>query len=124
MSSFDSLTVTWARLGFTFYIYSDSGDYNYWLSYFSNDSTIDQILWDLNSSDSLILEIHISGKKSIEEEKERFLQINHLGILSIEEDSKSVYVTAPENTEAEWEEYFKQYSFITDTFIIAVCTDS
>ena len=124
MVDFDSITISSTNLGSTFYVYPDTGDYNYWLDYFANYSTVDRIFRNLDNPDSLILEIHVSGKKSIEEEKERFLQIDHLEILSIENDSKSIYVTVPENTEPEWEEYFKQYSFITDTFIIAVCTDS
>ena len=124
MSAFDSVIVRNTDLGGTFRVHPDSGSYDYWQNYFANDSTIDFIYPDLNSPDSLILIIHVSGKRSIEEEKERILQTNHLEIISIEEDSKSVYVTVPENRETEWKENFKQYSFITEVFIIAVCTES
>lgn len=123
LSNYDSVTVMETFLGSTFYLYADSGDYNYWLKYFENDSTIQNII-GYNSSDSLILKIKLTGKKSTEEERQRFLQIKNLEIIKIEEYPKLVYIDVPENKESEWVSFFMQYSFISHVYTIAVCTDS
>lgn len=123
LASYDSIIIQETFLGSTFYLYADSGDSNYWQNYFANDSTIQWII-TYNSSDSLILKIKLTGKKSTEEERQRFLSINNLEIIKIEEYPKLVYIDVPEKTETEWQSLFEQYSFISHVYIIAVCTDS
>jgi hypothetical protein len=81
ISGFDSVTVTESFLGGVFYLSADSGTYEYWLDYFDNDLTIERIDAIYPKPDSLILAIKVSGQKTIEEEKERFLQIKHITIL-------------------------------------------
>jgi hypothetical protein len=120
LSNIDSILVTETLLGSTFYLYADSADNNYWLEYFEKDSTIQSII-TYNTADSIILKIELSGKKSIEEEKQRFLGIKHLKIIIIEEHPKLVYIDVPENTESEWVAFFKQYSFISHVNIIGIC---
>jgi hypothetical protein len=53
LSRFDELRIMDSFLGCTFYLYADSADGNYWISFFENDSTVQRIIY-LNSSDSLI----------------------------------------------------------------------
>ncbi len=124
ISSFDSVVIGTTHLGAIFYIYANSGDYNYWADYFRDDSTI-QYIFNLNSSsDTLILKIVTSGEKSIEEEKQRLLHINNLQIINIEEQLKYVIVKVPKDTEFKWEAIFSQYIFISRVFVIGVCTDA
>jgi hypothetical protein len=120
ISAFDSIKVTDTYLGCTFYLYADSADYNYWLKYFENDSTIQSLIF-FNSADSLILKIRLTGKKSTEEERQRFLRIKNLKIIKIKEYPKLVYIDVPENTESEWVTIFNQYAFISHVYIMGVC---
>ena len=123
LASYDSITIQESFLGSTFYLYADSGNYNYWEDYFANDSTI-QNMYGYNSSDSLILVITLTGKKSTEEERQRFLNITNLEIINIEEYPKFVYISVPEATETEWQSLFEEYSFISHVFVIAICITS
>ena len=124
LSTFDSVTIIETHLGSDFYIYTDSGDFNYWVEYFKNDSTIQYLFNVSTTSDSLIMEFVLSGQKSVEEERRRFNEIDHLEIINIVEHTKSAYVVVPEDSEFRWVEKFKDYYFITYVNIIGVCTDS
>ena len=123
LSEFDSVRVTQTFLGDILYIYADSADIDYWLNYFENDSTIQNILVD-NNADSLILKIRLTGKKSTEEEQQRFLRIEHLTLIKIEEHPKLVYIDVPENTESDWEAFFNQFVFISHVYIMGICVSS
>lgn len=123
ISGFDSITVSESFLGSTFYLYADSGDYEYWLKYFDNDPTIDRIDANYPSPDSLILVIKLSGQKSVDEERERFLQIEHLTLLNIDIHRKYLDLDVPENSEERWKTFFEQYSFISYASVIGVCID-
>ena len=122
LSTFDSVSVVDSFLGSTFYFYAESGDTDYWQNYFENDSSI-QFFTTYNSSDSLILKIRISGKYSEELDYERFLEINNLEFLNVEKPENKVYVLVPENTETQWSEYFEQYEFISNAYVIGVCVE-
>ncbi len=120
LSNIDSILITETLLGSTFYLYADSADNDYWLEYFEKDSTIQSII-TYNTADSIILKIEVSGKKSTEKEKQRFIGIKHLKIIMIEEHPKLVYIDVTENTESEWVAFFKQYAFISHVNIIGIC---
>ncbi len=120
MSGFDSVVVTETFLGSTFYSYADSADDIYWLNYYENDSTIQRLIV-YTSNDSLILKIKLTGEKSSQEEKQRFLAIKNLEIIKIKEYPKLVYIDVPENTESEWASLFEQNLFITHAHVIGVC---
>ena len=70
------------------------------------------------------MEFVLSGQKSVEEERRRFNEIDHLEIINIVEHTKSAYVVVPEDSEFRWVEKFKDYYFITFVNIIGVCNDS
>lgn len=123
MSSFDSVVVGNYFLGSDFYLYADSGDYNYWVQYFVNDTTIFNIMNVSASKDSLILKLKSTGEKSIEEESQRLSSIKNLEIIKIEEQPKHVFVDVPENTESKWEAIFKEYEFVSAVYIVGVCCD-
>ncbi len=123
LSGFDSIKISAALLGGTIYLLADSGDYNYWYNYFKNDSTIQFIFLGSTNPDSLVLQIILTGKKSIYEETQIFNQIKHLKVINTEENTKLVYLTVPENSVSKWEELFSKYPFITRVLIIAVCTE-
>ena len=123
LSTLDSIVVLDTYLGSTFYLYADSGDYNYWLNYFNNDSTI-QNMSGYNSSDSLILVIRLTGQKSQDEEEQKFLEIKNLKIIKIEEYPNLVYIDVPDNTETRWADRLEQYPFILYAYPIYMCTNS
>ena len=122
LSTFDSVSIFDSYLGSTFYIFADSGDANYWQTYFENDSSIQHFI-TFNSADSLILEIRLFDKHSEESESQRFSRIKHLNIIRIEKSLNLVYISVPENKATEWTEFFEQYEFIIHAYVIAVCTD-
>ncbi len=123
VSGFDSIKVTDTFLGSTFYLYADSADANYWLDYFDNDSTIQELVV-FDTSDSLVLKIKVNGEKSTEEEQLRFSTIKNLEIIKIKEYPKLIYIDVPENTESYWATLFEQYDFIINVSIMAICFDS
>ena len=110
-------------MGGTIYLFADSGDYNYWYNYFKNDSTIQFTFSGSTNPDSLILQMVLTGEKSIDEETQIFNRIKHLKVINTEETTKLVYINVPENSVSKWEEIFSQYPFITRVLIIAVCTE-
>jgi hypothetical protein len=120
MSEFDSIKIKETYLGCTFYLYTDSADDIYWENYFQNDSTIQRLVV-INSADSLILKIKVTGEKTTEEEQHRFSLIKNLEIIKIKEHPKLVYVEVPENTESEWASLLEKYSFINKVSIIGIC---
>ncbi len=123
LSGFDSIKISSTLLGGTIYLLADSGDYNYWYNYFKNDSTIQFILSSSTNPDSLVLQMVLTGKKSIDEETQIFNQIKHLKVINTEETTKLVYLHVPEDFLLKWEEIFSQYPFITRVLIIAICTE-
>ena len=123
LSNIDSITVVETFLGSDFYIYADTGNYNSWAEFYKNDPTIKHLFQNNQDSDSLILRFELTGEKSILEERERFEQVEHFEIIKIEEHPKLVSIDVPENTESEWEIYFKQYEFIEEVYLVAVCVD-
>jgi hypothetical protein len=123
LSDYDSVTVTDSYLGDNFYLYADSGDYNYWYNYFAGDSTV-QLVHLVRAADSLILKITVSGEKPRGEESQRFQQIRHLQIISIEKYPGHVYVTVPEKSEESWCTYFRQFTFILSAVPVGLCTES
>src|SRR5574338_702620 len=88
LSNFDSITIVEAFLGGDFYIYADSGAYDSWKEYFKDDPTIKYFFRINPDSDSLLFLFVLTGQKSIEEEREKFEQIEHLSIIKIEEHPK------------------------------------
>jgi|GEM_PF-4261301 len=123
LSGFDSITIVETFLGSDFYIYADSGDYNSWKEYFKNDPTIKYLFRINPESDSLLFVFVLTGQKSLKEEIERFEQIEHLEIIKIEEHPKLVSIDVPEKTESEWAEFFKQYAFVSEAYVVAICVD-
>lgn len=122
ISQYDSISVTNSTLGATFELYADSGDYYYWLNYFENDPTIEQIYDSRPKPDSLILSVKVSGKISLEEETSRFLQIEHLTLLSTYiSPTKELFLDVPENSEERWKTYFEHFPFITNSTVIMIC---
>ena len=124
ISGFDSVTVTESFLGSVFYLSSDSGTYQYWQNYFDNDLTIESISGLYPKPDSLILAIKVSGQKTVEEEKQRFLLIEHLTIIDILTFERSLFLNVPEGSEEEWRLAFEEYPFIRFANVVIVCTDS
>ena len=124
LSGFDSVTIIDTHLGSDFYVYADSGDFIYWSDYFKNDSTIKYLFNVSSKPDSLIMEFILTGEKSVEEERKRFNEISHLEIINIIEQTKSAYVIVPEGSESRWAEKFKEYNFVSEVYIIGVCTES
>ena len=122
ISQFDSVTVAGSFLGSTFYLYADSGNYENWLHYFENDTTIDRIDAYYPAQDSLILVVKLTGQKSVDEETLRFSQIPHITIQSIEVHRKTLFLEVAENSEERWKLIFEQYPFISFVNIIAICT--
>jgi hypothetical protein len=122
LQQYDSIKINYSSLGGSFYLYADSGDYNYWSEYFKNDSTIQNIN-GFYSADSLILKIEFTGENPLEVERQRFLSINNLTIIKSEKPQQKVSVNVPEKTEAKWEEIFKQYSFVLYVIGLYVCYD-
>ena len=120
LSEFDSVQISHTFLGHTYHFVADSGDSDYWFDYFENDSTI-QFIGINNTSDTLQLEISVTGQRSFEEELQRFSNINHLVLVDIVEPQNKVYVIVPEDTESEWEKVFTKYDFILQVNIIGVC---
>lgn len=118
LSNFDSVIIREMFLEGYLYIYADSGNYDHWLNYFKDDSTIQYIHTANSSPDSLVLKFFLTRKRVIEEEIQRFQEIKHLQIIKIEEQPKLVNVGVPKNTESEWEAIFKDYSFISYVYII------
>ena len=123
LSGFDSVTVTRTLLGGTLYLFADSGDFSYWNEYFKNDSAIQYISTAYTSSDSLILKLVLTGKKSIDKEKESLSKIKNLTIIKFEETPKLVYVDVPENNISGWMENFRKYQFILQVMLIGVCVN-
>jgi hypothetical protein len=123
LSGFDSITIVETFLGSDFYIYADSGDYDSWKEYFKNDPTIKYFFRINADSDSLLFVFVLTGQKSLEEERERFEQIEHLEIIKIEEHHKLVSINVPENTESKWAAFFKLHDFVSETYVVAVCAD-
>jgi hypothetical protein len=119
---YDSIKITYSSLGGSFYLYADSGDYNYWSKYFENDSTIQNIN-SFYSADSLILKIDFTGENTLEIERQRLLSISNLTIIKSEKPQLKVFINVPEKTEAKWEALFKQYSFISYVYTIYVCLE-
>lgn len=124
LMSFDSVQIIETDLGGYFYVYADSGNFNYWYNYFEKDSTILFITTFSSNSDSLILKFSMTGQNTIDDEVQRFSSISHLHIINIELHPKTVYVHVPENTESKWEDIFSRYNFITNVMIFGVCFDS
>jgi len=122
LEEYDSVKIINSYLGGSFYLYADSGDYNYWSKYFENDSTIQNITV-YYSVDSLILKIDFTGKNSLEIERQKFLSISHLIIKNIEKPQQIVFIDVPEKTESKWEALFKEYQFISYVYSIYTCCD-
>lgn len=123
LSNFDSITVDNTSLGSDFYIYADVGSYNSWQEYFNDDPTIKHFHRIKPESDSLFFVFVLTGQKSLEKERERFEQTEHLEIIKIEEHHKIVSIGVPENTETEWADFFRQYNFVSEVYVIGVCND-
>jgi hypothetical protein len=124
ISEYNTVEILESYLGFVFFIYPDSGDYDYWVNYFAGDRTIKRIDGINPEPDSLILAIKVSGEKTIEEETERFTQIPHLTITQVIHEDNSLVLDVPENSEERWENFFKQFTFIEYSFSVWICTDS
>jgi len=120
LSNFDSVQISYTFLGHTYHFIADSGDVDYWFNFFENDSTI-QFIGINDTSDSLQIEIEVTGQRSSDEELQRFSDINHLLLIEIEEPLDKVYIIVPEDAESEWEKVFTQYDFIINVYIIGVC---
>ncbi|MEJ2618428.1 MAG: hypothetical protein P8Z35_25960, partial [Ignavibacteriaceae bacterium] len=123
LAGFDSVTIKSSLLGGTVYVLADSGDFNYWYQYFKEDSAVQYITASVTSSDSLILKLALTGKKSINEEEEILSQIKNLTIINFEETPKFVDVDIPENNITWWAENFRKYPFIVQILIISVCVN-
>ena len=111
LSSFDSIRITSTFLGNTYHFMADSGDKEYWHSYFENDSTI-QSLFTYDTNDSLELKIRVTGERSSNEDLERFSTIKYLTLIEIEDPLYLVYIKVPKGTEYEWKRILSQYHFI------------
>jgi hypothetical protein len=123
LSTFDSVTINSILLGYNFYIYADSGDYNYWSDYFKEDSTIKYLYKIYTTSDSLLMKIIFTGQKTFEEEKVKFENIHNLKIISTKLQPNVVSISVPKGLESEWAEKFRKYPFITQVYIVSVCID-
>ena len=119
LSGFDSISISHTFLGNTYHFIADSGDSEYWLGYFENDSTI-QFLGINDKNDSLQLKIRVTGERSSHDELERFSNINYLTLIEVEGPLNLIYINVPEDTESEWKKIFSQYRFILHVNIIGV----
>ena len=123
LAAFDSITIKSTLLGGELYVLADSGDFNYWYQYFKEDSAVLYITESGFSSDSLILKLMLTGKKSLKEEEEILSLVKNLKIINFEKTSKIVEIDVPENNITFWAEKFQKYPFILQVLVIAVCVD-
>ena len=121
---FDSVQVQAAYLGGYFYVYADSGDYNYWYDYFDDDSTIQSIYVENSVSDSLLLKLCLTGKKSSDQQRSELLNTKHLQIINFEESPKLIYLHFSPSIEHNYEEIFSKYKFIININLIVAVTES
>ncbi len=120
LSDFDSVQIVETYFGINLYLYADSGDANYWINYFSEDSSFLDLSFS-TLSDSLFLKFRFLNEEVYLEEKDHLIDQKNLIYQKSVQENKTVFINVPEGSESEWVTYFKKFDFIEYVFWIAIC---
>jgi len=120
LAEYDSVTIIDTLIGIDLFLYADSGNTEYWLDYFKDDS----LFFSLSSytqSDSLILIFRFLNEEYYQNYKDNLINHRNLHFEKSYNRVKSVLVKVPNNSEMEWINYFEQFAFIEFVGLLLVC---